>query len=70
MSPSPLVAPQPQRAWNGSPQQGSITSYGNGRSPTSPNFPLASPQGPPQGFGNGYGNGGGYGSARGGYQRF
>ncbi|KIM99579.1 glycoside hydrolase family 16 protein [Oidiodendron maius Zn] len=70
MSPGPLVAPQPQRAWNGSPQQGSFASYGGQRSPQSPNFPLASPQGPPQGYGNGYGNGGGYGNARGGYQRF
>jgi hypothetical protein len=67
MTPNPnLVAPQPQRAWNGasqSPMSPSITSYGSARgSPMSPNFPPPSPQGQPYG--------GGYGGSRGGYQRF
>jgi hypothetical protein len=80
-----LIAPQPQRAWNGAPSvqgpgpmnPGITSSYGSSRgSPMSPNFPLASPQGRTYGPGSGGysggngGNGGGYGNARGGYQRF
>ena len=61
ISPSPnLVAPQPQRTWNGAPQGAmnpGITSYGSSRNiPQSPNFPPISPQG--------------RGPSRGGYQRF